>query len=218
MSSALTPIGVDSVVSAPITIVTRLQYILAGTLASPYAISGHQFSGPGKAISALYFQLSLISKGTSGGLIIVGSYVPKTTKQVDELKLQCGHNLRTIEVCVDKLAMKSEEEREEEISGAAELAEVYLRTGKDTLVMSSRKLITRNTPAESLDINFKVSSGLVEIVRRIKTSPRYILAKGGITSSDIATKALEAKHAKIVGQALAGVPLWQLGPGNYLST
>ncbi|KAL4573314.1 hypothetical protein LXL04_020114 [Taraxacum kok-saghyz] len=153
-----------------------------------------------------------ISKGTSGGLIIVGSYVPKTTKQVDELKLQCGHNLRTIEVCVDKLAMKSEEEREEEISGAAELAEVYLRTGKDTLVMSSRKLITGNTPSESLDINFKVSSGLVEIVRRIKTSPRYILAKGGITSSDIATKALEAKHAKIVGQALAGVPLWQLGP------
>ncbi|PWA53699.1 hypothetical protein CTI12_AA443860 [Artemisia annua] len=32
---------------------------------------------------------------------------------------------------------------------------------------------------------------------------------GGITSSDIATKALEAKNANIVGQALAGVPLWQ---------
>ncbi|KAL4555611.1 hypothetical protein LXL04_038235 [Taraxacum kok-saghyz] len=60
------------------------------------------------------------------------------------------------------------------------------------------------TYTEDLDINFKVSSGLVEIVRRIKTSPCYILANGGITSSDIATKALEAKHAKIVGQALAG--------------
>ncbi|KAI3515639.1 hypothetical protein L1887_14540 [Cichorium endivia] len=153
-----------------------------------------------------------ITKGKTGGLIVVGSYVPKTTKQVEELKLQCDHNLRTIEVSVDKLAMKSAEEREEEISYAAELADVYLRTGKDTLVMSSRKLITGKTPSESLDINFKVSSGLVEIVRRIKTSPRYILAKGGITSSDIATKALEAKRAKIAGQALAGVPLWQLGP------
>nr|GEX57316.1 ketose-bisphosphate aldolase, class-II [Tanacetum cinerariifolium] len=39
-----------------------------------------------------------------------------------------------------------------------------------------------------------------------------INSQGGITSSDIATKALEAKRAKIVGQALAGVPLWQLGP------
>lgn len=38
------------------------------------------------------------------------------------------------------------------------------------------------------------------------------LFQGGITSSDLATKALEAKCAKIVGQALAGVPLWQLGP------
>ncbi|CAI9299752.1 unnamed protein product [Lactuca saligna] len=153
-----------------------------------------------------------ISKGKSGGLIVVGSYVPKTTKQVQELKLQCDHNLRSIEVSVDKLAMKSAEEREEEISYAADMADVYLRTGKDTLVMSSRELITGKTPSESLDINFKVSSGLVEIVRRIKTSPRYILAKGGITSSDIATKALEAKRARIVGQALAGVPLWQLGP------
>nr|XP_043629292.1 uncharacterized protein LOC122600609 [Erigeron canadensis] len=153
-----------------------------------------------------------ISKGGSGGLIIVGSYVPKTTKQVEVLKLHCDDNLRTIEVSVEKLAMKSAEEREQEISRAAEMADIYLRTCNDTLVMSSRELITGKTPSESLDINFKVSSGLVEIVRRIKTSPRYILAKGGITSSDIATKALEAKRAKILGQALAGVPLWQLGP------
>lgn len=32
-------------------------------------------------------------------------------------------------------------------------------------------------PSESLEINFKVSSALVEIVRRITKRPRYILAK-----------------------------------------
>lgn len=32
-------------------------------------------------------------------------------------------------------------------------------------------------PSESLEINFKVSSALVEIVRRMTTRPRYILAK-----------------------------------------
>ncbi|XP_052181306.1 uncharacterized protein LOC127794335 [Diospyros lotus] len=147
-----------------------------------------------------------------GGLIVVGSYVPKTTKQVEELKSQCGHILRSIEVSVDKLAMNSIEEREEEINQAVEMADVFLRARKDTLIMTSRDLITGKTPSESLEINFKVSSALVEIVRRITTRPRYILAKGGITSSDLATKALEAKRAKIVGQALAGVPLWQLGP------
>ncbi|XP_059643268.1 uncharacterized protein LOC132285119 [Cornus florida] len=153
-----------------------------------------------------------INKGRSGGLIVVGSYVPKTTKQVEELKLQCGHILRIIEISVDKLAMKSLEEREEEINRTSKMADVFLRACKDTLIVTSRELITGKTPSESLEINFKVSSALVEIVRRITTKPRYILAKGGITSSDLATKALEAKCAKVVGQALAGVPLWQLGP------
>ncbi|KAM1938337.1 hypothetical protein FF1_015948 [Malus domestica] len=153
-----------------------------------------------------------INKERNGGLIVVGSYVPKTTKQVEELKLQCSQILRSIEVSVAKVAMSSTEEREEEISRAAEMADIFLTARKDTLIMTSRELITGKTPSESLEINFKVSSALVEIVRRITTRPRYILVKGGITSSDLATKALEAKCAKIVGQALAGVPLWQLGP------
>lgn len=49
----------------------------------------------------------------------------------------------------------------------------------------------------------------------MKSFSRYdinSLLQGGITSSDTATKALEVKCAKIVGQAMAGVPLWQLGP------
>ncbi|KAK4752559.1 hypothetical protein SAY87_021357 [Trapa incisa] len=153
-----------------------------------------------------------VDKQKAGGLIVVGSYVPKTTKQVKELQSQCGHFLKCIEISVEKIAMKSLEEREEEIQRTVEMVDAYLSSQKDTLVMTSRQLITGKDASESLDINFRVSSALVEIVRRIKTKPRYILAKGGITSSDLATKALEAKCAKIAGQALAGVPLWQLGP------
>ncbi|WVZ15797.1 hypothetical protein V8G54_013363 [Vigna mungo] len=153
-----------------------------------------------------------IASEKNGGLIVVGSYVPKTTKQVEELKLQCGQFLKSIEVSVEKLAMSPIEVREEEISRTAELADVYLKAHKDTLIMTSRNLITGRTAAESLDINYKVSSALVEIVKRVTTKPRYIIAKGGITSSDLATKALGARCAKIVGQALAGIPLWQLGP------
>ncbi|XP_010693952.2 uncharacterized protein LOC104906826 isoform X1 [Beta vulgaris subsp. vulgaris] len=152
-----------------------------------------------------------IHKESTGGLIIVGSYVPKTTRQVEELQVQFGPALRWIEISVTKVAMNSPEEREKEINLAAEMADISLRTRMDTVIMTSRELISGKTASESLEINFKVSSALVEIVRRISTRPRYILAKGGITSSDIATRALDARHAKIVGQALAGVPLWQLG-------
>lgn len=148
----------------------------------------------------------------NGGLIVVGSYVPKTTKQVEELKAQCGHFLKSIEVRVDAIALKSEREREEEIIRTVELADIFLKSKNDTLVMTSRELVKGSSASESLDINSKVSSALVEIVRRIQTRPRYLLAKGGITSSDLATKAMGARHAEVVGQALAGVPLWQLGP------
>ncbi|XP_024033468.1 uncharacterized protein LOC18056049 isoform X3 [Citrus clementina] len=133
-------------------------------------------------------------------------------QKVEELISQSGRFIRSVEVSVDKVAMKSLEERQEEIIRAAEMVDVFLQARKDTLLITSRVLITGKTPSESLEINLKVSSAMVEIVRRITTRPRYILAKGGITSSDIATKALEAKRAKVVGQALAGVPLWELGP------
>ncbi|AQK83643.1 ketose-bisphosphate aldolase class-II family protein [Zea mays] len=153
-----------------------------------------------------------LKRALTGGLIIVGSYVPKTTKQVDELRSQFGQSLRVIEVSVEMVSMKSMEDRDQEIRRIVELGNAYIQSRKDTLILTSRQLITGKTPEESLEINYKVSSALVEIVRRIDSKPHYIIAKGGITSSDIATKALEAKRAKVMGQALAGVPLWQLGP------
>jgi uncharacterized protein YgbK (DUF1537 family) len=57
-----------------------------------------------------------------------------------------------------------------------------------------------------------VSDGLIATVRAIQTQPRYLVGKGGITSSDVATKGLEVKKAAIMGQILPGVPVWQLGP------
>uniref|UniRef100_A0A804UB64 Ketose-bisphosphate aldolase class-II family protein n=1 Tax=Zea mays TaxID=4577 RepID=A0A804UB64_MAIZE len=124
----------------------------------------------------------------------------------------CEHLCSLEKVSVEMVSMKSMEDRDQEIRRIVELGNAYIQSRKDTLILTSRQLITGKTPEESLEINYKVSSALVEIVRRIDSKPHYIIAKGGITSSDIATKALEAKRAKVMGQALAGVPLWQLGP------
>ncbi|CAI7751969.1 unnamed protein product, partial [Closterium sp. NIES-54] len=65
-------------------------------------------------------------------------------------------------------------------------------------------------PASSLEIGWRVSEAVVEVVRAIGVRPKYILAKGGITSSDVATKALGVGRARVEGQAMAGVPLWRL--------
>jgi uncharacterized protein YgbK (DUF1537 family) len=57
-----------------------------------------------------------------------------------------------------------------------------------------------------------VSAAVTAVVKGIDTSPRYLIAKGGVTASDIATKGLGVKRAIVLGQILPGVPVWRLGP------
>ena len=80
------------------------------------------------------------------------------------------------------------------------------------VVFTSRQLFTGADAASSLAIGQRVSEGLVAIARSLTTQPRYILAKGGITSSDIATQGLTVRRALVIGQILPGIPVWQLGP------
>jgi uncharacterized protein YgbK (DUF1537 family) len=48
-------------------------------------------------------------------------------------------------------------------------------------------------------------------VRSIGPTPRYLIAKGGITSSDVATQALGVQRAWVLGQIVPGIPVWRLG-------
>jgi uncharacterized protein YgbK (DUF1537 family) len=57
-----------------------------------------------------------------------------------------------------------------------------------------------------------VSDALVQVVRAIALRPRFLIAKGGITSCDLATDGLGMRKARVLGQASAGVPVWELGP------
>jgi len=144
---------------------------------------------------------------STGGLIIVGSYVPKSSRQLDHL-LRYG-NIKSIEFDVDEYISQ---ENNRQIKNAVEFLDNTLSQGQDAVVYTSRILRTGKDHESSLSISSKISQGLVEIVRSMKVSPRYILAKGGITSSDIATKALGIVRAKVLGQILPGVPVWQSGP------
>ena len=80
------------------------------------------------------------------------------------------------------------------------------------MIFTGRRPIIGPDSKSSLQIGQNISRGLISIVQRIQTAPRYILAKGGITSSDIATRALNVKRALVLGQILPGVPVWKLGP------
>ncbi|MEJ2058354.1 MAG: nucleotide-binding domain containing protein [Desulfofustis sp.] len=86
-----------------------------------------------------------------------------------------------------------------------------LGSGTDAAVFTSRELIRASDAVSSLEIGSIISDCLVRMVTGLSEQPRYLVAKGGITSSDVATKALGIKKAQVIGQALPGVPAWRCG-------
>ena len=145
--------------------------------------------------------------GNGGGLIVVGSYVQKTTDQVAALQAQA--RIATVEVSVEALLSGG---RQDAVEQATAQVDNFLTNGEDVILLTSRRLITGDNPEQSLLLGQEVSQSLVEIIRGLSRWPRYVLAKGGITSSDVATKALGVRRALVRGQILPGIPVWQLGP------
>ncbi|KAL4780080.1 NADP-dependent oxidoreductase domain-containing protein [Aspergillus varians] len=143
-----------------------------------------------------------------GGLILAGSYVPKTTSQLQSLIDGRGSDLQTIVLRVEDL-LKSPEAADQAALDAADKAAQLILNGQDVLVMTSRNLITGNDGISSLKIGSTVAAVLVLFIRLLVPRPRYIIAKGGITSSDAACKGLRMRRAQILGQAASGVPLWR---------
>ena len=56
-----------------------------------------------------------------------------------------------------------------------------------------------------------ISDAVTSIVGRLQVRPAFIVAKGGITSSDVGVKALGVKRAWVMGQILPGIPVWMIG-------
>ncbi len=150
----------------------------------------------------------ITSSSSHGGLFVIGSYVEKTTLQVEALFEKT--DIKSCEVVVAHLLDPNTKEAEiDRVSG--EITQT-LQTGADIAVFTSRSLITGNDARTNLEIGRLVSDSLIEIVSKVSLQPRYLVAKGGITSSDVATKGLGVRRAMVLGQALPGVPVWQLGP------
>ena len=119
-------------------------------------------------------QLSLSS--SVGGLVIAGSYVPKTTSQLEVLRERGGDQVTAIVIEVQKL-LDSEQSASNEMSDAVSLAEKEISRGQDVLVMTSRELITGKDETESLDIGSTVAKAMVSFLTDLTTRPRYIIAK-----------------------------------------
>lgn len=147
---------------------------------------------------------------TVGGLVLVGSHVQKTTDQLNCLR-ESAVPLTFIEFHVD--GWQTPDGLADETRRAVALAEAAMRDGRTAVVYTSRQPVLPQdaSPEELLAISVRISEALTNVVGTLSFRPRFLIAKGGITSSDVGTKALRVKRARVLGQAQPGIPVWQTG-------
>jgi len=145
----------------------------------------------------------------AGGIIVVGSHTKKTTAQLEELKKVQG--IEFIEMDSDKVLVPGELEKE----AAAIVAHCSQQIAKGiTCCVSTKRVVLTlpdDTPEAALVRSVAISDALQSCVGRLTASPAFVVAKGGITSSDVGVKALRVKCAKVLGQIRPGIPVWQTG-------
>lgn len=154
-------------------------------------------------------------RGTSksagnGGIVLVGSHVKKSTQQLECL-MQSKAALEFMEfdvsACLAPGGLKTEAER------ITAMAEGAIKSGKTAVVYTSRKLLVpqEKDADKILKASVEISDAVTSVIGQLHVKPAYIIAKGGITSSDVGTKALKVKKALVMGQIQKGIPVWLTG-------
>ena len=149
----------------------------------------------------------LAQSTNAGGLLVVGSHVGKTTEQLEEALRVL--DLRPLELDVD--AVVEAEERRAEVERIGLEVNAELERGGDVALFTGRTFVDRDDASAAAALASGISEALSAIVRGLSVRPRFLVAKGGTTASEIATAGLGVRRAMVLGQILPGVPVWQLG-------
>ena len=143
-----------------------------------------------------------------GGLIVVGSHVKKTSEQLAKLRDMPGIAFVEFDqhTALDDAAFAREQAR------ALAVVENHIAKGETCALYTRRDRLDLGAGAEAeLALAVKISDAISGLVNKLGIKPKFLIAKGGITSSDVGTKGLEVKKALVIGQILAGVPVWRTG-------
>lgn len=132
------------------------------------------------------------------GLVVVGSHVGQTSRQLAVLRARGGITAFELDVpaVVDGDDVATRTARQ--VAAALHDADVLLYT--------SRAVATSQDGAGSLAIARTVSAALSQTVRgALAGRPGWVVAKGGITSHDVARHGLGIRRAEVAGQLFPGV-------------
>ncbi len=142
-----------------------------------------------------------------GGIIVVGSHTKKTTAQLEALKGVEG--IEFIEMNSDLVLTPGA--LEEEAAAITARCSQLIAQGRTCCVSTKRALLTveNDTPEEALLRSVRISDAVQSCVAGLTATPAFVVAKGGITSSDVGVKALRTRRAWVLGQIRPGIPVWR---------
>lgn len=151
----------------------------------------------------------IVQPTDKGGVIVIGSHTDKTTQQMEYLR----QNPEIVFVELDATLVNDPKAFSEAVDRCLAVEEAWIEKGKTVCVYTTRQLITADTgdKEDDLRLSVAISDAVQSLVGNLKVTPSFVIAKGGITSSDIGTKALRVQRANVLGQIKPGIPVWQTG-------
>jgi len=136
------------------------------------------------------------------GLVVVGSHVSGTTRQLARLRERVA--VRELELDVARV-LKGDAERDAHVAELADRAASALADGS-VVIATSRELVAGQDRASSLTIARRVSDALTAVAAAVLPArPAWVVAKGGITSHETAVAGFGVRRAEVVGQLGRGI-------------
>jgi uncharacterized protein YgbK (DUF1537 family) len=86
--------------------------------------------------------------------------------------------------------------------------EIHAR-GMTPVVFTTRKEARFDTPDLRITFGRRVADFLVDVARTLPSSTSYLVTKGGITSSDVLSRALALRASRVLGQISKGCSVVQ---------
>ena len=140
------------------------------------------------------------------GLVVVGSHTALTNRQLDNARSH--HSLTEVELDAAKVA--------DDRSRDAHVADVAARVvnalaHSDVLLVTSRSVpdravTSRSGQGDDLALARLVSRALTDVLAPLRgKEPAWVIAKGGITSHDVALRGFGIQRALVIGQLGRGI-------------
>lgn len=133
-------------------------------------------------------------------LLVCGSHTDGATRQLAPVIERFGEpSVVSTDVALDDSTKAGQD--------AAQAASGQLDTRGLGLLITERR---RSSQHNTLDHGARVMEALTTAVRELVPDVDIVIAKGGITSADVARVGIGAASARVLGQVLPGVSVWDL--------